>query len=363
VTRQCPDLQFQKQEWSARCPNSQHIRTVQPPRIEDNPRSAKLQIRMLPVNAARLTSFSRMPTLHGWIMKSGFSKIFPAACLAVLLAARSFAADTNSISAPTNADAVANGYLQIQAQLHDTQMELEKSRDEARQNAADTTARIQALEQTIAARHAADLEVAQKNQQSMFILILSGAFGLTVLAAVLFMAYLQWRSVTRLVEIASRPGTALASAGAVQQLAAPGRAAVEVSNARLLDIVGSLEKKILELESGGRLLAEPAAKPNPLAEGQAFLDANEPRKALECFENFLVAQPQNPEALVKKASALEKLDRVDEAMACCDRAIAADGAPVTAYLFKGGLLNRLQRYDEALKCYEQAMQARERKNL
>jgi tetratricopeptide (TPR) repeat protein len=290
-------------------------------------------------------------------MKSGFSKFFPAACLAAFFAARSLAADTDPVS--TNTDATANGYLQIQAQLHDTQMALEQSRVEARQNAADTTARIQALEQAITARHAADLEVAQKNQQSMF--MLAGAFGLTVLAAVLFMAYLQWRSVARLVEITSRQSAALASAGAVQQLAAPGRATVEVSNARLLDIVGQLEKKILDLESGGRLLAEPAAKPDPLAEGQAFLDTNEPRKALDCFEKFLTAQPQNPEALVKKASALEKLDRVDDALACCDRAIAADGAPVTAYLFKGGLLNRLQRYDEALKCYEQAMLARDKK--
>jgi tetratricopeptide (TPR) repeat protein len=291
-------------------------------------------------------------------MKSGFSKILPAAWLAVLLTAQSLAAQTDPIS--TNADVTANGYLQIQAQLHDTQMALEKSRDEARQSAADTAARIQALEQAIAARHAADLEVAQKNQQSMF--MLAGAFGLTVLAAVLFMAYLQWRSVARLVDITSRQSAALASAGAIQQIAAPGRATVEVSNARLLDIVGQLEKKILDLESGGRLLAEPAAKPDPLAEGQAFLDANEARKALDCFEKFLAAQPQNPEALVKKASALEKLDRVDEALACCDRAIAADGATVTAYLFKGGLLNRLQRYDEALKCYEQAMQAREKKS-
>jgi tetratricopeptide (TPR) repeat protein len=238
---------------------------------------------------------------------------------------------------------------------------LEKSREEAQQSAADTAARIQALEQTLAAQRANDLALAQKNQQSMF--MLAGAFGLTVLAAVLFMAWLQWRSVARLVEIASRPGAALPSAGAVQQLAAPGRATVEVSNARLLDIVGSLEKKILELESGGRLLAEPAAKPDPLAEGQAFLDANEPRKALVCFENFLAAQPQNPEALVKKASALEKLGRVDEALASCDRAIAADGATVTAYLHKGGLLNRLRRYEEALGCYEQAMRAQDNKNL
>jgi tetratricopeptide (TPR) repeat protein len=301
-----------------------------------------------PIHAARL------------VMKFGFSKIFAAACLAALFTARCFAADTNSTS--TNADDVANGYIQIQAQLHDTQLELEKSREEAQQSAADTTARIQALEQTLASQRAGDLALAQKNQQSMF--MMAGAFGLTVLAAVLFMAWLQWRSVSRLVEIASRPGAALASAGAVQQLAAPGRAMVEISNARLLDIVGQLEKKILDLESGGRLLAEPAAKSaDPLAEGQAFLDANESQKALGCFENFLAAQPQNPEALVKKAAALEMLGRMDEALACCDRAIAVNGAPVTAYLHKGGLLNRLHRYEEALGCYEQAMLARDGKKL
>jgi tetratricopeptide (TPR) repeat protein len=294
-------------------------------------------------------------------MKSGYSKMFAAACLAALLAARCLAVDTNSISSSTNSDAVANGYLQIQAQLHDTQMALEKSRVEAQQSAADTAARIQALEQTLATQRANDLAVAQKNQQSLF--MLAGAFGLTVLAAVLFMAWLQWRSVARLVEIASRPGAALASAGAVQQLAAPGRATVEVSNARLLDIVGQLEKKILDLETGGRLLAGPLAKSaDPLAEGQAFLDANEAQRALDCFEKCLSAQPQNPEALVKKAAALEKLGRVDEAVASCDRAIAADGATVTAYLFKGGLLNRLRRYEEALGCYEQAMRARDEKS-
>ncbi len=293
-------------------------------------------------------------------MKSGLSIIIPAACLAVFLSARSFAADTNSVPASTNLDATVNGYLQIQMQLHDTQMALEKSRDEARQNAAETTARIQKLETTLIDQRARELETAQQNQRSLF--MLSGAFGLTVLAAVLFMAFLQWRSVARLVETAARPGAALVpAAAAVQQLAAPGRATVEISNARLLDIVGQLEKKILELESSGRLLADSAAKSDLLAEGQAFLDANEPQKALDCFEKILAAEPVNPEALVKKAAALERLGHVDEALACCDRAIAANGAPVTAYLFKGGLLNRLQRYDESLKCYESALHTQESK--
>ena len=135
---------------------------------------------------------------------------------------------------------------------------------------------------------------------------------------------------------------------------------MEVSNARLLDIVGQLEKKIIELESGGRLLTGPAVKSDdPLAEGQKWLDAGEAQKALDCFEKILAAQPQNAAALVKKAAALDKLGRTDEALVFCDRAIAEDGALTTsALLQKGGLLNRLSRYEEALKCYEQAMLAK-----
>ena len=195
-------------------------------------------------------------------------------------------------------------------------------------------------------------------------LIIAGAFGLAGLCVLLLMGWFQWRAFSQLAEISSRHVTALATVQDVHQLAAPGRATVEISNARLLDIVGQLEKKILELESGGRLLAGPDVKSaNPLAEGQQWLDAGDAQKALECFEKILSAQPQNGAALVKKAAALDKLGRTDEALAFCDRAIAVDGALTTsALLQKGGLLNRLSRYEEALKCYEQAMQAKEQKS-
>ena len=179
----------------------------------------------------------------------------------------------------------------------------------------------------------------------------------------LLMGYFQWRAFSQLAEISSHQGALLAAGDGVHQLAAPGRATVETSNARLLDVVGRLEKRILELEGGGRLLAEPPTKSiDPLAEGQRFLDENEPQKALECFEKFLSAQPQNAEALVKKASALEKLGRADEALVFCDRAISADASLVTAYLHKGGLLNKLARYEESLKCYEQAMLVQDKKS-
>jgi tetratricopeptide (TPR) repeat protein len=194
-------------------------------------------------------------------------------------------------------------------------------------------------------------------------LYLVGSFGFAGLLILLLMGYFQWRAFSQLAEISAHHAAMIEAGEGVHQLAAPGRATVETSNARLLDVVGRLEKRILELESGGRLLAGPSAKSiDPLAEGQKFLDANEPQKALECFEKSLSAQPQNAEAHVKKASALEKLGRTDEALAFCDRAISADASLVTAYLHKGGLLNKLARYEESLKCYEQAMLVQDKKS-
>jgi tetratricopeptide (TPR) repeat protein len=93
-----------------------------------------------------------------------------------------------------------------------------------------------------------------------------------------------------------------------------------------------------------------------IAEGQLFLDANEPEEALENFEKILAVEPEHVEALIKKAGALEKLNRIDEAVACYDRAIEADDSTTVAYLHKGGLFNRMARYDEALLCYEKALE-------
>jgi tetratricopeptide (TPR) repeat protein len=296
-------------------------------------------------------------------MRSGFPKLFLTICVVAFFAARSFAAETNSIS--TNGDAVADGLVQLQAQLHEAQLQIEQSREEnsalAQSNSDAMNTRIAQLEQNISAQRANDAEVARRTQQLTLYLI--GSFGIAGLGVLLLMGYFQWRAFSQLAEISAHHAALIEAGEGVHQLAAPGRATVETSNARLLDVVGRLEKRILELESGGRLLAEPLAKSiDPLDDGQKFLDANEPQKALECFEKFLSAQPQNAEALVKKASALEKLGRADEALAFCDRAISADASLVTAYLHKGGLLNKLARYEESLKCYEQAMLVQDKKS-
>src|SRR5882724_492100 len=298
-------------------------------------------------------------------MKSGFLKFFSAVCITALFATKSFAAETNAAPATVNTNDIVNAYVQLQAQLHTTQLQIEQSRQEAAEAAQRNTdamnARIAQLEQTLATQRAADTDLARRMQQLTFYLV--GTVGLAGLAVFLLVGYFQWRALSQLAEIASSHSAALGTVAGVHQLAAPGRATVEVSNARLLDIVGQLEKKILDLESGGRLLAQPAAKSTDLlADGQKILDANEPQLALEYFDKLLSTQPQNADVLAKKASALEKLGRVDEALEFCDRAIAANGSLVVAYLQKGGLLNRLARYDDALKCYEQALLAQEMKS-
>lgn len=293
-------------------------------------------------------------------------------CAGTVLAAQVFAADTNSLSSPTApvpdavTQAVANGYLQIQEQLHATQLAIADSREqaaaEAATNAAVLTARIQTLEQAIAVQRASDNDAAHRSQQMMLYAI--GAFGLIGMGIMVLMAYFQWRAFAQLAEISARQNAAIALANGVHQLAAPGRATVDASNGRLLDVVGQLERRILELESEQHIVLPPAPTKSEdlLADAQKFIDANAPQKALECANLLLAAQPQHAEALVKKAAALDLLGRLDEALICCDRAIAANPSLVTAYLQKGGLLNRLTRYDEALNCFEQALLAQEKKS-
>jgi tetratricopeptide (TPR) repeat protein len=287
-----------------------------------------------------------------------------------------FTAETSPISpSPAENSTVQtqiNGYLQIQEQLHDTQLAIER-------NADDMAARIRGLKQTMAAQRASEVEATQKTQQ--FMLILAGAFGTIGLLVVLLMAYLQWRTVSRLVELSSlrppefAPGNGRISPSLVTS------ASVEQSNARLFNMVDQLEKRILELKQATRAplnettssaVHEPNGAPkvsndrdecvaNLLAEGQSLLVANEPRKALECFDVALGLYPKHADALVKKGGALEKLGQLDEAIACYDHAIEADGGMTIAYLHKGGLFNRLSRYDEALHCYEQALRTQEKK--
>lgn len=276
-----------------------------------------------------------------------------------------------------------NAFLQIQAQLHETEMVMESNRVETQMaiesnreqtvaalghNADVLATSIQILEQNTAN----EAESGRRIEQAMFIV---GAIGMLALAAVAMMVFFQLRAATRLIEVVvSSPPRALPVVETNTPLPLPARAAVESSNTRLLGMIERLEKRILGLEQSARAPLEddplrgmavetPAERriEDLIVEGQLFLDTNKPEKALSCFDAALNLQPGLADALIKKAAALEKLERMNDALACYDRAIETEEFATTALLQKGGLLNRMARYEEALHCYERALQTQERK--
>lgn len=62
--------------------------------------------------------------------------------------------------------------------------------------------------------------------------------------------------------------------------------------------------------------------------------------------------------LLRRASALERAHRPEEALACYEQVLALDTSLTEAYIGKGRALNQLERYREALACFEQAGQPR-----
>ena len=282
-------------------------------------------------------------------------------------------------------------FLQLQEQLHATQLALERNRQEtealAARNAEAMAARFLAIEQAMTAKRSGEIESLEQRMQNThrLLLIVAGAITSVGFLVLLLTTYLQWRSVNRLAEFSAMAQAAnragLPPPVADMQLQLPGAGAAAQSNTRLFGALTSLEKRILDLEhsmhpplrngttvtatdtgphiNGERPEGEGDHKTLLLAKGQSLLNLDKAAEALACFEEVLQTESNHGEALVKKGLALEQLRLEDEALRCYDQAIAANGGLTIAYLQKGGLFNRLERYEEALQCYEQALHAQE----
>lgn len=283
----------------------------------------------------------------------------------LVLGASLAVAQTTNVVIVTN-DSALGAMLQIQEQLHATRLQIEAGRAQAAETAqksADAVStRLQLLEQSVQNQRAAEMDAARKTQQ--LTLMLAGVFGLIGLGVMLLMIYFQWRSFKQIADISTQQNLFMAQAGAVHQLTAPPRNTVEISNSRLLSVVGQLEHKIRSLENNGGSNSLPqinsSSTPDPLADGQKLLDAGEAQKALDLFEKLLATQPDNASAMLKKAAALEKMARLEEALEFCDRALKRDRTQTVAFLQKGGLLNKLNRHTEALDCFEQALHTQDK---
>jgi tetratricopeptide (TPR) repeat protein len=308
------------------------------------------------------------------------------------------AAPAGEAAAPSD---TLRAYLQLQEQIHATQLSIERTREESQaadvKNSEALSNRLQLIENSLALQRKAELESVQSSNRFMFFgLCLFAIVGLVALALT---AYFQWRAIHRLSEIAAvlpprraiGSGAPLPSVGLSEDhLITAGQ--VEQSNSRLFGIIERLEKRILELEHpAAPALKEPSASENPatngeaievsaepappmtiaaadrntrltflLDKGQMLLDSDQTEEAVTCFDEALAMAPNHAEALVKKGAALEKLRKHAEAIECYDRAIAADSSLTIAYLYKGGLCNRLERFSEAVECYEQALRTQEK---
>ena len=283
-------------------------------------------------------------------------------------------------------------YLQLQEQLHATQLAIESNREAGTaitlRTAEALAARMQAIEQSLSAQRVRELDAMQSSNRVM--LIVAGSLAALGFLAMLLMGYFQWRTVNRLAEIsAAIPSTSLAmSVGRPLPALGPGDSPSGTND--LIGVVHQLEKRVIELEhvstpplqngnsegngqpsNGGTVQShgengDATAEANRvtllLAKGQSLLNVDKPDEALACFDEVLAIDAQNAEALVKKGTALERMRKLNEAIECYDRAIEADRSMTIAYLYKGGLFNRMERFNEALQCYEQALRTQEKRS-
>jgi len=304
----------------------------------------------------------------------------------------------------TNTQETLRSYLQLQEQLHTVQLAIERNRKEADAATAESakalTARLEGIEQSLVQQRSQELRAMENSNKVM--LIVAGVFAALGFLAMLFMAYFQWRTISRLAEIsASLPMAHAFGAGPSLGALGAGESHVvtvgprEQSSQRLLGALERLEKRIHELDhtanpplhEGISLNQEATGSPSPsnggptpatpenaaaatgaaritvlLGKGQALLNLEKADEALACFDQVLALDANHSEAFVRKGAALERLRKLDEAIACYDKAIAADSSLTVAYLYKGGLFNRMERFGEALECYEQALRTQEGRN-
>lgn len=351
-----------------------------------------------PQNSARLVA-----ELQYLLARCGFVLFLPAF---LVLAPLSFAADsTNAAGAPTVVMVETNptpdlvrAYLQLQEQLHEAQLAIERNRQEAQTAATRQTeaiaARLQALEEALVAQRTQEAETRAREAETRaqeldairssnrLMITLGGTFAVAAFLAILLTAYFQWRVVSRLTEfsvlsqgssLTAGRSPALAVGAGTPDMPVVAGALTEQTNNRLLGALERLEKRILELEHTARpslgnvdAAAESAGANSTdhvsllLAKGESLLSLDKTEEALACYDEILASDPNHSEALVKKGDTLERLRKIGDAIDCYDRAIAAGGSLTVAYLHKGGLFNRLERYEEALQCYEQALRTQEK---
>jgi TolA-binding protein len=116
-----------------------------------------------------------------------------------------------SMLVQTNAQAIIQAFLQLQQQLHATQLAIEENRREIKeataQNAEALSTALQTIQDNFTAQRARDLQAMQ--QHNKVVLILVGSFAGMGFLTMLMMSYFQWRMSKGLAEISAALPAAL----------------------------------------------------------------------------------------------------------------------------------------------------------
>lgn len=307
--------------------------------------------------------------------------------------------------------AMAQTATNTEAELRQTQREMERLRRELElrvaQNSEAITASLRVIETSLGQMHDRQkVHIGAVESSNRAILTVAGVFAAVGLVGLIFILVILSRALGRFSEIAvaAAPRPALLGNGTVQGAGMLGNGdamqrggSAEESSARFQGAIDQLQKRIMELEqsvqtappapaasparNGSKTILTagnvttnieplmPEDAPDPAADenspssrasvlvgkGQALLNLDSVEPAMQCFNEALALEPNNPEALVKRGMAFEKMQDWERALECYDSAIAADASLTVAYLYRGGVCNRLQRYREALESYEQAL--------
>jgi tetratricopeptide (TPR) repeat protein len=294
-----------------------------------------------------------------------------------------------TVETPAEAQQALRAFLQLQEQVHETMLSVEKSRKETQaaieKSAEILAARLNGLESTVSLQRQKEAEIA--GNASRFALIVALCLGSLGLIVMVLTGWFLMKTARQFSTIAAMSGSTITALTGPMPTALltdsgsfrPGVA--DESGVKLLGAIERLEKRIHDIEhanpnihgsigdgvrpeanhsNGAPETTEAPEVALLMGKGQSLLHLDQADQAVACFDQILVLEPKNTEALVKKGAALEKLKRLEDAVECYDRAIAVDDSMTLAYLYKGGVFNQLERFGEALQCYEKALRTQQR---
>jgi len=280
------------------------------------------------------------------------------------------------------------GLLQLQQQVRETQIAVDRNRKESTESALQTTEaltvdmkattelanRMKTLEESLNTQRSHELDLMQGQNRTM--LIVAGVFATFGFVALFMMGYFQWRTVSRLAEISAiLPPAGLPLAGQRLRpalmagdsvISAPGH--TQNDNSGLLETIARLQTRIHELEHGtaahatngrGEHEEQPAAA-DALANGQpAQVDANRTaeHKSPSATAAKDTAESAGVMSQLAKGQSLLDLDKAEEALACFEEALALEPDHAEALVKKGAALERLRKLNEAIDCYDRAIKA------